>query len=86
MSVSGIDGGIDLALPVFAVSIPSVDMPPLGMQATVVDGQLRVDITGDDFLIAAETLYNVDKDLFESNFSFMFSHLVVILASEIKEG
>ena len=63
MSVSGIDGGIDLALPVFAVSIP-----------------------GDDFLIAAETLYNVDKDLFESNFSFMFSHLVVILASEIKEG
>lgn len=86
MSVSGIDGGIDLALPVFAVSIPSVDMPPFGMQATVVDGQLRVDITGDDFLVAAETLYNVDKDLFESNFSFMFSHLVVILASEIKEG
>lgn len=41
---------------------------------------------GDDFLVAAETLYNVDKDLFESNFSFMFSHLVVILASEIKEG
>ena len=61
-------------------------MPPLGMQATVVDGQLRVDITGDDFLIAAETLYNVDKDLFAANFSFMFSELIVILASEIKEG
>lgn len=85
-SVSGIEGAIDLALPVFCVSIPGVEMPLFSLQITVTDGQLCVDLTGDDFLIAAEELYNSDKDQFDANFNFMFSHLVTVLASEIKEG
>lgn len=85
-SVSGIEGAIDLALPVFCASIPGVDMPPFSLQVTATDGQFCVDLTGDDFLIAAEGLYNSDKDQFDANFNFMFSDLIVVLASEIKEG
>lgn len=86
MSVTGIEGAIDLALPVFGVSIPSIEMPPFDLQLTVIDGQSCVDLTGEEFLIAAEALYNADKDQFAGNFNFMFSHLVTLLASEIKEG
>lgn len=86
MSVTGIEGSINLTLPVFGATIPGVESPPFGLQSDVIDNKLCVDITGDDFLILAEEAYNNDEQQFKSNINFMFSHLIVLLLSEIEEG
>lgn len=87
ISVSGIDGALALTLPVFGASIPGVDCPPFGLQMLALSNDtLSVDATGEDFLIMVEEMYNRDNQQPKKEFNFVFSHLVVLLASEIREG
>lgn len=87
MSVSGIEGRIDLSLPVFGASLLGIETPLFDLQPTWDNGKLCIDITGNDFLIAAEQAFNeMGEQAFKDNFGYSFSTLTAILASEIKEG